>query len=138
MTHGKLIHEVLTESVIGAFYEVYNVLDYGFLEHVYTSALERELRSRGHSVAREVGVTVMYKGQELCSQRLDMVVDDRLVVEVKSSALLPVATKRQLYGYLRATKIEVGLVLHFGPEPRFHRLILTNNRKNSAHSMSMT
>lgn len=71
----------------------------------------------------------MYKGDELCSQRLDMVVDDRLVVEVKSSALLPPATKRQLYGYLRATKIEVGLVLHFGPEPRFHRLILTNNRK---------
>lgn len=129
MTHGNLIHEALTESVIGAFYEVYNVLDYGFLEHVYTSALERELRSRGHSVAREVGVTVMYKGDELCSQRLDMVVDDRLVVEVKSSALLPPATKRQLYGYLRATKIEVGLVLHFGPEPRFHRLILTNNRK---------
>ncbi|HEU4880367.1 MAG TPA: GxxExxY protein [Gemmatimonadaceae bacterium] len=129
MTHGNLIHEALTESVIGAFYGVYNVLDYGFLEHVYTSALERELRSRGHSVAREVGVTVMYKGDELCSQRLDMVVDDRLVVEVKSSALLPPATKRQLYGYLRATKIEVGLVLHFGPEPRFHRLILTNNRK---------
>jgi GxxExxY protein len=129
MIPGKLIHEALTESVIGAFYEVYNVLDYGFLEHVYTSALERELRSRGHSVAREVRVTVMYKGEELCSQRLDMVVDDRLVVEVKSSALLPPATKRQLYGYLRATKIEVGLVLHFGPEPRFHRLILTNNRK---------
>lgn len=129
MTHGKLIHEALTESVIGAFYEVYNVLDYGFLEHVYKTALERELRSRGHSVAREVGVTVMYKGEELCSQRLDMIVDDRLVVEVKSSALLPPATKRQLYGYLKATKIEVGLVLHFGPEPRFHRLILTNNRK---------
>lgn len=129
MEQGKLLHDALTESVIGAFYDVYNILDYGFLEHVYSAALERELRSRGHSVAREVRVPVMYKGDELCAQRLDMVVDERLVVEVKSSALLPPATMRQLYAYLRGTKMEIGLVLHFGPEPRFHRQILTSNRK---------
>ena len=129
MEQGKLIHDALTQSVIGAFYDVYNILDYGFLEHVYSLALERELRSRGHSVAREVRVAVMYKGEELCTQRLDMIVDGRLVVEVKSSALLPRATMRQLFAYLRATEIEVGLVLHFGPEPKFYRQILTHNRK---------
>lgn len=131
MERGKLLHDALTESVIGAFYDVYNILDYGFLEHVYSAALERELRFRGHSVGREVGVGVIYKGEEIASQRLDMVVDDCLVVEIKSTALLPPGTKRQLYAYLRATRIEVGLVLHFGPEPKFHRQILTNDRKKN-------
>lgn len=129
MGHTQLLHEALTESVIGAFFDVYNILDFGFLEHVYSAALERELRSRGHSVGREVGVEVMYKGEEIASQRLDMVVDDCLVVEIKSTMLLPPTAKRQLLGYLRATRIEVGLLLHFGPEPKFHRQILTNDRK---------
>ena len=129
MGHNQLLHEALTESVIGAFFDVYNILDFGFLEHVYSEALERELRSRGHSVGREVGVEVMYKGEEIASQRLDMVVDDCLVVEIKSTMLLPPTAKRQLLGYLRATRIEVGLLLHFGPEPKFHRQILTNDRK---------
>jgi GxxExxY protein len=129
MGHNQLLHEALTESVIGAFFDVYNILDFGFLEHVYSAALERELRSRGHSVGREVGVEVMYKGEEIASQRLDMVVDDCLVVEIKSTMLLPPTAKRQLLGYLRATRIEVGLLLHFGPEPKFHRQILTNDRK---------
>jgi GxxExxY protein len=96
MGHNQLLHEALTESVIGAFFDVYNILDFGFLEHVYSAALERELRSRGHSVGREVGVEVMYKGEEIASQRLDMVVDDCLVVEIKSTMLLPPTAKRQL------------------------------------------
>jgi GxxExxY protein len=129
MGHNQLLHEALTESVIGAFFDVYNILDFGFLEHVYSAALERELRSRGHSVGREVGVEVMYKGEEIASQRLDMIIDDCLVVEIKSTMLLPPTAKRQLLGYLRATRIEVGLLLHFGPEPKFHRQILTNDRK---------
>jgi GxxExxY protein len=129
MEPGKLLYDALTESVIGAFYDVYNILDYGFLEHVYSAALERELRSRGHSIGREVGIPVIYKGEEIASQRLDMIIDDCLVVEIKSTALLSPMAKRQLLGYLRATRIEVGLVLHFGPEQKFHRQILTNDRK---------
>ena len=89
MTQGKLIEDELTNSVIGAFYEVYNGLGFGFLEHVYLSALERELRSRNHTVGREVSVRVMYKGDDLCSYRIDMLVDEKLIVEVKSSTNLP-------------------------------------------------
>jgi GxxExxY protein len=85
MLRRKLIHEALTRSVIGAFYEVYNQLGFGFLEHIYMKALERELRARGHKVAREVWVTVYYKGEELGRQRVDMVVDEKLVVEGKST-----------------------------------------------------
>ena len=68
-----------------AFYEVYNTLGSGFLESLYLAALERELRKRGHRVARELSVRVTYKSEELGSQRLDMVVDDVLVVEAKST-----------------------------------------------------
>ena len=116
----------LTRSVIGAFFEVYNTLGYGYLEHVYVMALERELRARGHHVAREVGIMVRYKGEDLVQQRLDMVVDGRLVVEVKSSELLHPSAKRQLTNYLQGTRIQVGLLLHFGPEPKVHRAIFTH------------
>jgi len=123
---GGLLEEALTRSVIGAFFEVYNALGYGFLEHVYVMALERELRSRGHAVGREVGVRIRYKGEELATQRLDMVVDEKLVVEVKSTHELAKTARRQLFNYLRASRLEVGLILHFGPEPHFHRLICQN------------
>ena len=121
-----LIEEKLTESVIGAFYAVYNTLGFGFLEYVYVMGLERELRARGHRVARQVGVWIMYKGEPLCEQRLDMVVDGVLVVEVKSGAQLPRIAPRQVYNYLKATNLEVGLLLHFGPDPAFYRLISSN------------
>jgi GxxExxY protein len=112
--------------VIGAFYEVYNALGFGFLEHLYVMALETELRERGHAVAREVGVPVFYKGRELGYQRLDMIVDEKLVVETKSTFELHKAAQRQLRSYLQATKLEVGLLLHFGPEARFYRVVSSN------------
>ena len=89
------------------------------------SALERELRARGHAVDREVWVRVQYKGDEIARQRIDMVVDDRLLVEAKSSQDLHKSASRQVYNYLRATRLEVGLLLHFGPEPCFYRLVST-------------
>jgi len=123
MIHAKLIEERLTHSVLGAFYEVYRNLGFGFLEQFYVMALERELRARGHCVAREVCVQVFYKGEELGSQRLDMIVDSKLIVETKATRQLPEAAGRQLFNYLRATGLEVGLLLHFGPKPRFSRMI---------------
>ena len=80
----RLIHERLTRSVIESFYEVYNGLGFGFLEHVYRSALCYELRLKGHSVAREFGTSVMYKGLEISRQRLDLVVDQKVVLETKA------------------------------------------------------
>lgn len=126
MRPEELIEERLTRSVIGAFYEVYNTLGYGFLEHLYVLALEIELRARGHQVAREIGVPVFYKGIELGRQRLDMIVDERLVVEIKSTFELAKAAHRQLRNYLQATKLEVGLLLHFGPEAKFLRVVCSN------------
>jgi GxxExxY protein len=129
MTRNELLHERLTHSVIGAFFEVYNALGFGFLEQLYVMALERELVARGHRVGREVSVPVYFKGEELGRQRLDMIVDEILVVEVKSTEQLHKASTRQVYNYLRATSLELGLLLHFGPRANFYRVICRNSRK---------
>lgn len=99
------------------------------MEHVYGAALEQELQSRGHSVAREVSVQVFYKQRPLATLRLDLLVDGKVVVEIKSAYELHKAASRQVYSYLRATNLEVALLLHFGPRPSFFRMLLTNDRK---------
>jgi GxxExxY protein len=126
MARIDLIEERLTRSVIGAFFEVYNTLGFGFHEHIYVMTLERELVARGHRVAREVSVHVKYKEHIIAVQRIDMIVDEKLVVETKSTVELPRPAHRQLFTYLRATTLEVGLLLHFGLEPRFHRVVCSN------------
>jgi GxxExxY protein len=123
MARGELIHERLTQSVIGAFFEVYNTLGFGFLEQIYRNALTVELRERGHVVDRELSVRVGYKGAEIGWQRVDMIVDGILVVEVKSTAELHASARRQLQNYLCATRLELGLLLHFGGTAQFYRLI---------------
>jgi len=92
-----------------------NELGFGFLEHIYKRALELELTARGHRVRREVFVQVRYKGDDIGWQRLDFVVDDILVIEVKSTRMLEPNATRQLFNYLKATNLRAGLLLHFGP-----------------------
>jgi GxxExxY protein len=124
-TAGKqpLMEGELTRSIIGAFYTVYRVLGFGFMEHIYSAAMEKELTKRGHRVAREVLVAVYYMGERIGYQRMDMLVDDRVVVENKATAQLPPTAEPQAYSYLRGTDLEVGLVLHFGLEPKFRRVV---------------
>jgi len=128
-TDQPLIEPEITNSVIGAFFAVYNALGFGFLEHVYAAVLEKELSMRGHEVGREVLVPVYYRGELAAYQRLDLLVGGRVVVEVKASEHLPPIAERQLFNYLRCTKLEVGLLLHFGPEAKFKRLIHTSVHK---------
>jgi GxxExxY protein len=134
MTSQRLIEEKLTSSAIGAFFEVYNTLGFGFLEHVYVRALEIELRRLGHRVGRQVGVQIMYKGEEIAYQRLDLIVNDKLIIEAKSTYDLRKGARRQVYNYLRATNLEVGLLFHFGPEPKFYRTICRNTMNQSVQS----
>jgi GxxExxY protein len=115
--HARLVH-----SVIGAFYEVYNVLGFGYLEQLYVAALTRELRARGHRAECEVSVPALYKGEVIGCQRLDLLVDRSVVVETKATVALHPSATRQVYNYLCGTGLRVGLLLHFGPEPRFYRV----------------
>ena len=114
--------EARLRSIIGAFYEAYNHLGFGYLESVYAAAIERELSRSGHTVQREVGVLVYYKGEPLLKQRIDLLVDSVTVVELKATENLPPFATRQLYNYLRATDLQDGLLLHFGKKPRFFRV----------------
>jgi GxxExxY protein len=124
-----LIEEALTGSAIGAFYAVYNKLGYGFLENVYVGGLVIELQRRGHRVQREVPIAVEYDGVVVGTYKVDLLVDDRLVIEVKAEAALNGVHERQLRNYLRCTKLEIGLLLVFGVKPEFKRHIHTNDFK---------
>ena len=124
MTAKRLValaEEALTHSIIGAFFEVYNTLGYGFPESVYVEALARELRRRGHRVEREALVKVWYKGEIIARQRVDLLVDDKVIVEVKAGPQLPPTASRQLCNYLKGSEKEVGLLLYFGPDARYFR-----------------
>lgn len=125
MGEDQLADHHRTRSIIAAFYEVYNTLGPGFLENLYATAMERELRERGHTVVRELSVRVMYKGELLGMQRLDMVVDHAVVIEIKSTPELPPIARRQLHAYLRATSFDVGLLLHFSAVPKVYRSSVT-------------
>ena len=127
---GWLAEEALTQAIIGAFFRVYNRLGFGFLEHVYAAALEKELLGLGFRVSREFWVRIHYDGVELCQQRLDFVVNEKIVLELKSTLELHKRAPRQVLNYLRATNLEVGLLLHFGPEPKFYRLYAANTSKD--------
>lgn len=109
--------------IIAAFYETYNTLGYGFLESVYRNALVYELRQRGMRASPEMPVTVLYKQSVVGTFRVDVLVDDCVIVELKASSVLGPTDKRQLINYLRATTLDVGLLLHYGPTPKFYRLV---------------
>jgi GxxExxY protein len=124
---GWFPHEELTGEIIGAFYYVYNQLRYGFLESVYANALARALSHRGHRVMREVKVPVRFDGETIAYQRVDMIVDDKVVVETKTGARIHSSATAQLLNYLRATRYEVGLVLHFGHKAKYRRVASRND-----------
>ena len=119
----ELPEAAITKIVIGAFYDTYNALGFGFLESVYRRAMRLELAARGVGVTEETPVNVTYRGASVGWFRLDLLVERRIAVELKATAVLGPTDKRQLLNYLRATDLDVGLLLHFGPAPRFIRLV---------------
>ena len=121
----ELLHGDITGEIISAFYAVYNELGHGFVEAVYVRAMAIELFQRRMNVAREVPVTVFYKGVTVGTFRADLLVSDTVVVEV-SAGEQPVESDRpQLVNYLRGSGKEVGLLLHFGPKAVLKRVIHT-------------
>jgi GxxExxY protein len=124
-----LKHRELTEKIIGAFYEVYDELGHGFLESVYEQALAIALVQAGMKVGRQVAVSVWFRGQQIGDFRADMLVDGKVLLELKEARTIDQAHEKQLLNYLRATDIEVGLLLNFGVRPQFPRLVYENERK---------
>jgi GxxExxY protein len=120
----------LSHETIGAFYDVYNALGYGFLESTYQRAMLVALAERGISVRTEVPISVHYRGVNVGDFRLDLVVSNTIIVECKTAqSILPVH-RAQLLHYLRATTYPLGLLLNFGPDAKLHRFIQTQRRLN--------
>ena len=131
MNLKKFPHQELTKQIIGIYYHVYNELGYGFLEKVYHNAFAIELTSRGYKIEKHKKVNVFYKNEIVGEYIPDIVVDDKLIIELKSVEYLVEAHECQLINYLRATDCEVGLVLNFGKDPQFIRKIFTNDLKKN-------
>ena len=124
-----LLHEELTKSIIGAFFAAYDTLGFGFSERVCAGGLCIELQKRGHRVAREVSVPVFYDGIQIARYSIDFVVDELVVLEIKASRAITEADHAQLRNYVRCTPLEVGLLMHFGPKPKFYRCIASREFK---------
>jgi GxxExxY protein len=129
MAENLLKHADLTEAIIGSFYDVYHELGHGFLESVYREALAIALTQKGLRIQSEKMVQVSFRGVVVGVFRTDLVVDDRVILELKTARAIDPAHEAQLLNYLKATVYEVGLVLNFGPRPQFRRLRLDNEYK---------
>ena len=124
-------HSELTGQIIAAFYDVYNALGSGFLEKVYENALAYELRQRGHDVKQQIAIDVTYKDVVAGHYVADLLVDGTVVVEMKAVEKLAPAHSAQLINYLRATGLEIGLLLNCGPQPEVRRKIYDKARIKS-------
>ena len=122
-------HKALTEKIIRIFYRVYNKLGYGFLEKVYENAMMIEFRSESIPAISQSPIAVLYKDELIGEYYADILVDDKVIVEIKAAKTLALDHEAQLLNYLKATNIEVGLLLNFGPKPEIKRKVFDNNRK---------
>ena len=112
----ELIHGEITGQIIGAAFEVYNLLGYGFLEKVYENALIRELQLRGLHATDQYPIKVIYKDAEVGDYCADILVEDKVIVELKTGEAFNPIHEAQLLNYLKATGIKVGLLINFGPK----------------------
>jgi GxxExxY protein len=125
----NLLHKSLTDTILKAYYNVYNELGFGFLEKVYQKSLYFELKSLGCKVEAQKPIKVYFKNQLVGEYYADLIVEDKVIIELKACELLMNVHTAQIMNYLKATSIEVGMLLNFGEEPEFKRVIYTNNRK---------
>jgi len=127
------LHQRLTEQIIKCFYEVYNQLGYGFLEKVYEHSMLIELEKNGLYAQSQVPVKVHYKGKLVGDYFADIIVNDLIIVELKAAEAVAEEHELQLINYLKATEMEVGLLLNFGKKPEVRRKIFTSDKKKIAH-----
>jgi GxxExxY protein len=128
-----MMRDEVTEGVIGAFYEVYNVLGYGFLEKVYEMALALEFSRRGLKFSRQVPIEVCYKGDIVGNYVADFLVEGEVIVEVKAIRELSVCDESQLLNYLRCTGKSVGLLLNFGKKAEVNRKVFETARRDDVY-----
>ncbi|MBP6671829.1 MAG: GxxExxY protein [Bacteroidetes bacterium] len=124
-----MLHEDLTAKILQAYFTVYNILGYGFLEKVYENALFKELLKQGLMIEQQRNIKVYYDGAVVGDYYADLLIENRVIVEMKCVDHLCEEHEAQLLNYLRATTIEVGILLNFGKKPEIKRKVFTNEQK---------
>ena len=127
--NADLKYFALTQQIIGVYFDVYNELGTGFLESVYQKSLALALESAGLKVCSRIDIPVWFRGHQVGQFEGDLLVEQCVLLELKAARVLGSAHQAQLLNYLRATEIEVGLLLNFGPKPEFKRVAYDNSRK---------
>ncbi|MFZ5518652.1 MAG: GxxExxY protein [Candidatus Zhuqueibacterota bacterium] len=127
-----MLHSDTTDKILKAFFKVNNILGFGFLEKVYENALRIELQKMGCKVLQQKNIKVFYESEEVGEYYADLLVDDMVIVELKAAESLCKEHEAQLINYLKATRIEIGLLLNFGKKAEFKRKIFSNERKDIA------
>ena len=122
-------HQEITDKVIKIFYKVYGQLGYGFLEKVYENAMMIELKKEGLAATAQSPIKVSYEGQVVGEYFADILVANKVIVEIKGAKGLASENEAHLLNYLKATDVEVGLLLNFGPKPEIKRKLFDNSRK---------
>ena len=130
-----LLHKEISKPILEVFYDVYNQLGYGFLEKVYQNAMYFELKSQGYKVEAQKQIKVYFRNQLVGEFYADLLIEDAIIVELKACEHLVNSHIAQLMNYLKATQIEIGLVLNFGETQEFKRLVYTNNRKSNIKNL---
>ncbi len=130
MNTDKFLYKEITDKIIKGFYETYNELGDGFLESVYEHALYVVLTEYGLQVERQRDISVYFRSQIIGNFKADLIVNEKVIVELKAVRVLDHAHEAQLINYLKATNNEVGLLLNFGRKPEFKRFVYDNKRKN--------
>ncbi len=128
-------HAEVTQKIIGAFYDVYNELGFGFLESVYAKAIAYRLKESGIHVESQVPVPVWYHGHLAGDFHAALVIEGKVIVEIRAGRVLEPFDEAQMLNYLKATDIEIGLLLNFGPKPEIKRLAFDNDRKRRKPEM---
>lgn len=124
-----MLHSEITDLILKAFYKVYNTLGYGFLEKVYERSMIIELTKLGLNIEQQKNIKVYYDFNQVGDYYADLLVNGLVIIELKAAENICEGHEAQLLNYLRATDIEVGLLLNFGTEPQFKRKFFTNDKK---------
>ncbi len=129
-TNEQFRHAELTKAIIGCFYDVYNELGFGFIESVYENSLCHAMREKGFVVHQQIAIPVWFRGKKVGDFDADVMVNRLVLLELKTARAIESAHLGQLMNYLKATEIEVGLLLNFGPKAEFKRVVFGNDRKS--------
>jgi len=127
--YQDLKYKELTEKIIKIFYKVYKKLGYGFLERVYENAMMIEFTKEGIPITSQAPIKVLYENEIIGEYFADILVDNKVIVEIKAAKNLAVENEAQLLNYLKATNVEIGLLLNFGPKPEIKRKVYDDFRK---------